>query len=67
MSTYTDCVSSLRASLSFLSSSVATLDAGVQDLPRLASVLKSVRVRLPSPFPPASHPQLTPPPPSTTN
>ncbi|KAK0748976.1 DASH complex subunit Spc19 [Schizothecium vesticola] len=43
MSTYSDCVSSLRASLSFLSSSVATLDAGVQDLPRLASVLKSVR------------------------
>ena len=50
MSTYPDCVSSLRASLSFLSSSVATLDAGVQDLPRLASVLKSVRVR--APFPP---------------
>lgn len=58
MSTYTHCVSSLRASLSFLSSSVATLDAGVQDLPRLASVLKSVRVRLLLP-PPPSHPPLT--------
>lgn len=64
MSTYTDCVSSLRASLSFLSSSVATLDAGVQDLPRLASVLKSVRVRSPPPILPN---QTNKSPPSTTN
>lgn len=55
MTTYTDCVSSLRASISFLSSSVATLDAGVQDLPRLASVLKSVRVHLPLSLPPSPH------------
>ncbi|KAK1830599.1 DASH complex subunit spc19 [Podospora conica] len=42
-SSYSDCVSSLRSSLSFLSSSVATLETGVQDFPRVASVLKSVR------------------------
>ncbi|KAH6623995.1 DASH complex subunit Spc19 [Chaetomium sp. MPI-SDFR-AT-0129] len=41
--TYGDCVASLRTSLSFLESSVATLDAGVQDFPRLSSVLKTVR------------------------
>ncbi|KAK4041476.1 DASH complex subunit spc19 [Parachaetomium inaequale] len=41
--TYSDCVSSLRTSLSFLESSVATLGAGVQDFPRLSSVLKTVR------------------------
>ncbi|AEO64848.1 uncharacterized protein THITE_120187 [Thermothielavioides terrestris NRRL 8126] len=41
--TYGDCVASLRTSLSFLESSVATLGAGVQDFPRLSSVLKTVR------------------------
>ncbi|KAG7291371.1 hypothetical protein NEMBOFW57_001388 [Staphylotrichum longicolle] len=40
---YADCVTSLRISLSFLESSVATLGAGVQDFPRLSSVLKTVR------------------------
>ena len=40
---YGDCVALLRSSLSFLESSVATLDAGVEDLPRLAAVLSSVR------------------------
>jgi DASH complex subunit SPC19 len=44
-STYGDCVASLRTSLSFLESSVTTLGAGVQDFPRLSSVLKTVRVR----------------------
>ncbi|EAQ90160.1 hypothetical protein CHGG_06779 [Chaetomium globosum CBS 148.51] len=37
------CVSSLRTSLSFLESSVTTLGTGVQDFPRLTSVLKTVR------------------------
>ncbi|TKW48887.1 DASH complex subunit SPC19 [Colletotrichum tanaceti] len=41
--TYADCVASLRSSLDFLSSSVAALDAGVSDLPRLASVLRPTR------------------------
>ncbi|KAK3290252.1 DASH complex subunit Spc19 [Chaetomium fimeti] len=41
--TYSDCVSSLRTSLSFLESSVTTLGTGVQDFPRLTSVLKTVR------------------------
>ncbi|KAL2261985.1 hypothetical protein VTK26DRAFT_2818 [Humicola hyalothermophila] len=41
--TYGDCVASLRTSLSFLESSVATLDSGVQDFPRLSYILKSVR------------------------
>ncbi|KAK3311676.1 DASH complex subunit Spc19 [Chaetomium strumarium] len=41
--TYSDCVASLRTSLSFLESSVATLGAGVQDFPRLSSILKTVR------------------------
>ncbi|KAL2131393.1 hypothetical protein VTI74DRAFT_5149 [Chaetomium olivicolor] len=41
--TYSDCVASLRTSLSFLESSVATLGTGVQDFPRLCSVLKTVR------------------------
>ncbi len=41
---YGDCVSSLRSSLSFLESSVTTLGAGVEDYPRLVSVLKTVRV-----------------------
>ncbi|KAL2157850.1 hypothetical protein VTH06DRAFT_4903 [Thermothelomyces fergusii] len=40
---YSDCVSSLRTSLSFLESSVDILGAGVQDFPRLSSVLKTVR------------------------
>ena len=43
--TYGDCVASLRTSLSFLESSVTTLGTGVQDFPRLSSVLKTVRVR----------------------
>lgn len=43
-STYGECVASLRTSLSFLESSVATLGAGVEDFPRLSSVLKTVRV-----------------------
>ncbi|GAB1312524.1 DASH complex subunit spc19 [Madurella fahalii] len=42
-STYGDCVASLRTSLSFLESSVATLGTGVQDFPRLSSILKTVR------------------------
>lgn len=48
-STYSDCVTSLRTSLSFLESSVATLGNGVADFPRLISVLKTVRVRPPFP------------------
>lgn len=47
LSTYGDCVSSLRTSLSFLESSVNTLGNGVEDFPRLVSVLKTVRVRPP--------------------
>ncbi len=46
MASYADCVSSLRTSLKFLDSSVATLDDGVSDFPRLVKVLKSVRVCL---------------------
>ncbi|KAK4117880.1 hypothetical protein N656DRAFT_744521 [Canariomyces notabilis] len=42
-STYSDCVSSLRTSLTLLESSVETLGTGVQDFPRLASILKTVR------------------------
>ncbi|KAK4133585.1 hypothetical protein BT67DRAFT_54360 [Trichocladium antarcticum] len=42
-STYGDCVASLRTSLSFLESSVTTLGTGVQDFPRLSSVLRTVR------------------------
>lgn len=45
-SVYSDCVASLSTSLSYLESSVQTLDNGVRDFPRLISVLKSVRVRL---------------------
>ncbi|KAL2022946.1 hypothetical protein VTK56DRAFT_4161 [Thermocarpiscus australiensis] len=41
--TYGDCVASLRTSLSFLESSVATLETGVQDFPRLSTILKTVR------------------------
>ncbi|KAL1841747.1 hypothetical protein VTJ49DRAFT_6661 [Mycothermus thermophilus] len=41
--TYGDCVASLRTSLAFLESSVATLGTGVQDFPRLTTVLKTVR------------------------
>ncbi|CEJ90792.1 Putative DASH complex subunit SPC19 [[Torrubiella] hemipterigena] len=40
---YGDCVSSLRASLRFLESSVETIDNGVSDFPRLITALKSVR------------------------
>nr|6CFZ_I Chain I, Spc19 [Thermochaetoides thermophila] len=40
---YADCVCSLRTSLAFLESSVATLDNGVQDFPRLCHVLRTVR------------------------
>ncbi|KAH7161256.1 DASH complex subunit Spc19 [Dactylonectria macrodidyma] len=43
LSTYSDCVTSLRSSLKFLESSVETLDNGVSDFPRLVNVLKSVR------------------------
>ncbi|GKT99047.1 mitotic spindle biogenesis protein [Fusarium langsethiae] len=43
LSTYSDCVSSLRTSLKFLESSVETLDNGVSDFPRLVNVLKTVR------------------------
>ncbi|KAL8413274.1 hypothetical protein RB594_004772 [Gaeumannomyces avenae] len=41
LQTYGDCVTSLRTSLSFLESSVQTIDAGVADFPRLISVLKT--------------------------
>ncbi|KAH8879365.1 putative DASH complex protein [Thozetella sp. PMI_491] len=40
---YAECVASLRTSLSFLESSVNTLGNGVEDYPRLMSVLKTVR------------------------
>ncbi|KAI1357619.1 putative mitotic spindle biogenesis protein Spc19 [Xylaria arbuscula] len=40
---YGDCVAALRTSLSFLESSVNTLDSGVSDFPRLMSVLKTAR------------------------
>ncbi|KAK0633814.1 DASH complex subunit Spc19 [Immersiella caudata] len=42
-STYGECAASLRTSLSFLESSVSTLGTGVEDFPRLSSVLKTVR------------------------
>ncbi|KAG8167046.1 hypothetical protein KVR01_002735 [Diaporthe batatas] len=42
-SNYGDCVASLRTSLNLLESSVETLGNGVSDLPRLGSVLKTVR------------------------
>ncbi|KAF4822094.1 DASH complex subunit spc19 [Colletotrichum siamense] len=41
--TYADCVASLRNSLTYLQSSVETLDQGVSDLPRVASVLRPTR------------------------
>ncbi|KAI0547528.1 putative mitotic spindle biogenesis protein Spc19 [Xylaria curta] len=41
--TYSDCVAALRTSLSFLESSVATLESGVSDFPRLVNVLKTAR------------------------
>lgn len=44
LSSYGDCVDSLRTSLTLLESSVDTLGNGVADFPRLASVLKTVRV-----------------------
>lgn len=40
------CVSSLRETLSLLDSSISTLDAGVNDFPRLSKVLQTTRVRL---------------------
>ncbi|KAI1182464.1 DASH complex subunit Spc19 [Nemania serpens] len=40
---YGDCVAALRTSLSFLESSVATLESGVSDFPRLMGVLKTAR------------------------
>ncbi|KUI56055.1 DASH complex subunit SPC19 [Cytospora mali] len=42
-SNYSDCVASLRTSVSLLESSVDTLGNGVTDFPRLSSVLKTVR------------------------
>ncbi|KAI0195662.1 putative mitotic spindle biogenesis protein Spc19 [Xylaria flabelliformis] len=41
--TYSDCVAALRTSLSFLESSVTTLENGVSDFPRLVNVLKTAR------------------------
>ena len=38
-------VSSLQSSLQLLESSINTLDAGVNDFPRLAKVLQTTRVR----------------------
>lgn len=49
ISTYADCVGSLRNSITYLGSAVDTLGDGVADFPRLVSVLKSVRVSLPFP------------------
>jgi DASH complex subunit SPC19 len=43
IATYSESVASLRASLSFLESSVNTLGTGVSDFPRLVQVLKTVR------------------------
>ncbi|KAF2967716.1 hypothetical protein GQX73_g5849 [Xylaria multiplex] len=40
---YSDCVAALRTSLSFLESSVTTLESGVSDFPRLINVLKTAR------------------------
>ncbi|KAI3341130.1 DASH complex subunit Spc19 [Ustulina deusta] len=40
---YGDCVAALRTSLSFLESSVNTLESGVSDFPRLVGVLKTAR------------------------
>ncbi|CRK47548.1 hypothetical protein BN1723_007605, partial [Verticillium longisporum] len=42
-STYADCVSSLTHSLTFLTSSVATLRASTADLPRLSTALRTTR------------------------
>ncbi|KAI0458211.1 DASH complex subunit Spc19 [Xylaria acuta] len=41
--TYSDCVAALRTSLSYLESSLTTLENGVSDFPRLVSVLKTAR------------------------
>ncbi|RKL12484.1 hypothetical protein BFJ68_g7882 [Fusarium oxysporum] len=49
LSTYSDCVSSLRTSLKFLESSVETLDNGVSDFPRLVNVLKTHYELIPQP------------------
>ncbi|KAI2632929.1 DASH complex subunit Spc19 [Xylaria nigripes] len=40
---YADSVEALRTSLSFLTSSVTTLDNGVSDFPRIINVLKTAR------------------------
>jgi DASH complex subunit SPC19 len=40
------CVSSLRETMSLLDSSIRTLDAGVNDFPRLSKVLQTTRVRI---------------------
>ena len=45
------CVSSLRSSMQLLDSSIATLDAGVNDFPRLAKVLQITRVCTPNALP----------------
>lgn len=44
------CVSSLRSSNAFLSSSISILDSGVNDFPRLAKVLQTTRVTTPLPL-----------------
>lgn len=38
------CVSSLRASMQLLDSSISILDSGTNDYPRLARVLQATRV-----------------------
>ncbi|KAI1823756.1 DASH complex subunit Spc19 [Xylaria intraflava] len=40
---YADCVTVLRTSLSYLDSSVTTLENGIADFPRLINVLKAAR------------------------
>lgn len=60
ITTYTDCVASLRTSLNFLESSVDTLGNGVSDFPRLSNILKSIRVCLPVPLPPSLPPYAPP-------
>lgn len=41
------CVNSLQSSISLLSSSIAVLDTGVNDFPRLGKVLQTTRVSFP--------------------
>lgn len=48
------CVGSLRSSMQLLDSSIAILDAGVSDYPRLSKVLQTTRVGIP-PRPLARH------------